>query len=211
MKISLSRPELLNITGGITGEVFFGGCQDWFSHEWHRRAGCGPTAAANILLYLSLTRPELRPLYGYPSADKACFSAFMEEVFKFVTPGNMGLNKLCMFTGGASEFTKSKGLNVEFKEFPVSGNTDRSRPSLAELSSFIAEGLSQDSPVAFLNLTRGKVKNLHGWHWITITEAEIGERFLSAAASDEGEKKEIDLKLWYLTTRLGGGMVYLRR
>ena len=92
--------------------------------------------------------------------------------------------------------------------FEVHGNMHKSRPSVSELIEFVRAGLAADCPVAFLNLTRGRVKNLQAWHWITITSADLEEGSLMACASDEGKKNCFDLKLWYLSTRMRGGLVY---
>ena len=34
---------------------------------------------------------------------------------------------------------------------------------------FVRLGLDQDCPVAFLNLSNGRLTNLDSWHWVTIT------------------------------------------
>jgi hypothetical protein len=59
-----------------------------------------------------------------------------------------------------------------------------------------------------LTLSRGHVKNLQNWHWITVVAAELDENRLMADASDEGRQVRFDLRLWYLSTLLGGGLVY---
>jgi hypothetical protein len=69
-------------------------------------------------------------------------------------------------------------------------------------------GLASDCPIAFLNLTKGRVKNIQGWHWITITSADMSDTHLSAYASDEGKQICFDLRLWYLSTRMRGGLIY---
>jgi len=84
MIISISRPDLLTITDSRTTQRFFGGIQSWYSTEWSRRAGCGPTCATNILAYLALSRPELLSLYNHRSMERSDFSQSMEEVYQFV-------------------------------------------------------------------------------------------------------------------------------
>ncbi len=208
MDIAILRPELFNIIDEKTLNTFFGGNQDWYTAEWSRRAGCGPTCAANILAYLALTRPALQALYGYENMSLSSFAAHMEEVYSFVTPGNMGLNRTEMFTEGVLGFAHSRGISLTPHVFGVTSNMVRGRAPATALAEFVQEGLSADCPLGFLNLTKGRVKNLQSWHWITITEAQIEGNSLIADASDEGLHRRFDLRMWYLSTRLPGGLVY---
>lgn len=208
MDISVSRPELFTIIDDKTSNVSFGGNQAWYAADWGRRAGCGPTSAANILAYLAFTRPALRALYGYKTMSLASFTAHMEEIFRFVTPGNMGLNRTEMFTEGVISYAHSRGISLTPHVFGVSSNMVRGRATAAALADFVQAGLNSDCPLGFLNLTKGRVKNLQSWHWITITAAQIEGTSLLADASDEGLHRRFDLRLWYLSTRLPGGLVY---
>lgn len=208
MNASILRPELMTITEEETQSTTFGGDQDWYADEWRRRAGCGPTCAANVAAYLALTRPEMRALYAGEDMLKIQFSSHMEEMYSFVTPGNMGLNRVEMFTQGMEDFARSRGVSLRAHVFEVHGNMHKSRPPVSELIEFVRSGLAADCPVAFLNLTRGRVKNLQAWHWITITSADLEDGSLSACASDEGKVNCFDLKLWYLSTRMRGGLIY---
>ena len=208
MNIKIAHPELLNITDDNTAEVFFGGDQGWYGEERARRAGCGPTSAATILAYLALTRPPLRSLYGPKTMSVSDFTRHMEDLYKFVTPRNMGLNRTELFAEGTAEFARNRGISLTPHVFGVVSNMVRNRASADELAEFVKAGLAADCPVGFLNLTRGRVSNLHSWHWITIIAAQIEEGKLIAEASDEGQRISFDLRLWYLSTRLRGGLVY---
>jgi hypothetical protein len=208
MIVSVLRPEVLTIAEETSQRTNFGGDQEWYADEWHRRAGCGPTCAANVTAYLALTRPELRALYAGEDMRKSLFSAHMEEIYKFVTPGNMGLNRVEMYTRGVADFAVSRGLSLQAHVFEVHGNMCKDRLPVSELAEFVRAGLASDCPVAFLNLTKGRVKNIQGWHWITITSADISDTSLTAYASDEGKKICFDLRLWYLSTRMRGGLIY---
>lgn len=208
MTYSIVKPELLNITDENANKTYWGGFQEWYANEWHRMAGCGPTAASNLMAYLAHTRPALKDLYKQDSMSLAGFSAHMEELYQFVTPGNMGLNRVEMFTDGVEAFVKSRGLHLVPHVFEVLGNLNRSRQPASELAAFVKAGLLSDCPLAFLNLTKGRVKNIQGWHWITITKADVDENEITAYASDEGKEINFDLKLWYLSTRMRGGLVY---
>lgn len=208
MTNSVLHPELLIIADEASGTASFGGDQEWYDDEWRKRAGCGPTCAANVTAYLALTRPALRALYAGEDMRREMFRAHMEDVYRFVTPGNMGLNRLEMFTDGIGEFARSRGLSLRAHVFEAHGNMFRGRPQVRELAEFVCAGLAADCPVAFLNLTNGRVKNLQSWHWVTITGADIDDARLTACASDEGREIRFDLRLWYLSTRMRGGFVY---
>ena len=208
MTVSIARPDALNISAQDGSRVFFGADQEWYADEWHRRAGCGPTCAANVTAYLAFTRPSLRGLYAGEDMRWSDFTAHMETMYRFVTPGNMGLNRVEMFTDGVDAFARDRKLSLTAHTFEVHGNMCRDRASVEELAAFVQAGLAADCPIAFLNLTKGRVKNIQAWHWITITSAELDENRLIARASDEGNEITFDLRLWYLSTRMRGGLIY---
>lgn len=208
MNLSISRPELFDIIDEETADMSFGGNQDWYATEWSRRAGCGPTSAANVLAYLAFTRPALRGLYGYDYINRSAFAQHMDDVYAFVTPGNMGLNRTEMYTDGAISFAHSRGVSLTPHVFGAVSNILRNRPPADALAEFVQAGLNADCPIGFLNLTKGRVRNLQSWHWITITAAQIAGNTLIADSSDEGLPRRFDLRLWYLSTRLPGGLVY---
>lgn len=208
MVYSVLRPELLTITDGQTQETHFGGNQAWYSKERSRRAGCGPTCAANIMAYLALTRIELKCLYEYEKMDLVDFSLHMEELYRFVTPRTGGLNRVEYFSEGVEDFSASRGILLKPQVFEVFGNMSKGRRSAAEFIEFAKEGLSSDCPLGFLVLTRGREKKLQGWHWVTITSLELTDGRTIATASDEGISRSFDLKLWYISTRMRGGLVY---
>jgi len=208
MLVSISDSTLLTVTDAQTQRSFFGGDQAWYTEEWWRQAGCGPTCAANMTAYLALTRPHLRALYSGTGMDRGGFIRHMEEIYPYVQPGPMGLNRVERFTEGVTAFAADRGIALTAHVFVVSGNRDRNRPPVSALADFVREGLASDCPVGFLNLSCGREKNLQSWHWISLASADIGADAITACASDEGVLREFDLKLWYLSTRMRGGLVY---
>ena len=208
MFISVSHPELLTVTEPRTHQSHFGGAQEWYSSEWGRKAGCGPTCAANLSAYLALTCPALRALYSGDTMDRVAFTRHMEEIFPFVTPGPMGLNRVELFSEGVAAFAAGRGVLLVPHVFAVTGSRRPDRPPVSALVEFVRAGLAADCPLGFLNLSRGRVKNLQNWHWISITSADFTAGQLTARASDEGVLREFDLRLWYLSTRMSGGLVY---
>lgn len=208
MFISIAHPELLNITDLQTRQSYFGGAQEWYSSEWARKAGCGPTCAANLTAYLALTRPALGALYHGKDTDRIEFLGHMEEVFPFVAPGPMGLNRVELFSEDVVAFAASRDISLIPHVFPVTGNRDPNRPPVSALMEFVRAGLAADCPLGFLNLSRGREKNLQNWHWISIISADLKTDRLTARASDEGILREFDLGLWYLSTKMRGGFAY---
>ena len=67
----------------------------------------------------------------------------------------------------------------------------------------VAASLERDCPVAFLNLHNGLEKRLDWWHWVTITALD-GD---NVTILDSGAELEIDLRLWYQTSKKRGGLV----
>ncbi len=208
MELSISHPALLSIADKDPGRSFFGGAQEWYSTDWSRRAGCGPTCASNILAYLSLTHPALLPLYGYESMGRVDFSRHMEDVYPHLTPGRAGLNRVELFSDGVVAYAAERGIMLESHTLALPGRMTRGRPAVSQLAEFIKAGLMSDCPVGFLNLHRGREKNLQSWHWVTIVAAEFEEDRLLVTVSDEGQQIKLDMRLWYLTTPMRGALAY---
>jgi hypothetical protein len=208
MVVSISHPELLTITDSQTCQSYFGGAQEWYSFEWGRKAGCGPTCSANLTAYLALTNPALRGLYSGERMDRNEFLKHMDEIYPFVKPGPMGLNRVELFSEDVVTFAASRGILLTPHVFAVTDNRTPDRPPVSALTAFIKAGFDADCPLGFLNLSRGRVKNLQNWHWISVTSADLEADRLMARASDEGVPREFDLRLWYMSTRMRGGLVY---
>jgi hypothetical protein len=205
----LANPDLMMIHDEGSADKSFGCKQDWFGQHWQRQAGCGPCTAATLIYYLSRRQPELGPLYTAASHTKTDFTHFMEEIWYYVTPGYMGVNEASILADGVHLYAESHGIELTPIVQKIPGNQQSSRPSASEFTSFIKQGLDQDCPVAFLNLSNGQLDNLDSWHWVSITGLQAdpnGEIF--ATIADNGECKQINLTLWHCTTLLGGAVVY---
>ena len=57
---SISRPELLTVTQG--SRSWQGADQLWYSDEWQKKAGCGPTTASGMASYRARARNDCGPL-----------------------------------------------------------------------------------------------------------------------------------------------------
>ncbi len=204
MDHALTRPERFTLTDG-RGTLFRGADQDWFRDVWQRRAGCGPTAAAMVLDYLSAADPALAPLSAGEDRTAGAFLSFMEQVWRYVTPGTMGLDKPESFALGCRSFALSRGVVLESRILPVPRRGRGERPSLDRLRDFLSLALDRDRPVAFLNYSNGEVKNLDSWHWVPVIAC--GGAGLSSVVLDGGAETVVDLALWLKTSLLGGAFV----
>lgn len=204
---SLAAPEILHITDA-SGRIWLGCDQEWFGSYWQRLAGCGPCVASNILMYLYKRNSINLP---YEIANKDDFIRLMEVAWRHVTPTAKGLNTPELMRRGMEGFARAHGFKLACFTLNMP-KEKKERPTLAEMADFIKEGLLKDSPVAFLNLSNGAVHNLDSWHWVTIVSIVIDaeKRSVFAKAYDGAEEILVDLKLWYETTSLGGGFVYLQ-
>lgn len=208
MTVSITKPELLTIIDSIEQKTYFGADQEWYEKNWGKKAGCGATCASNITAYLAQTREPFRALFKPYSMEKKSFVLHMDECFRYISPGIMGVNHVDKFTKGFNHLARARGVDLKLKVFSID-NTSLKKRNPKKLKEFIIEGLQSDSPVAFLNLSRGEETNIQPWHWITITEADIQNDSIIATASDEGKAIEFDLLKWYLTTHLHGGLIYV--
>ncbi|MDR1884968.1 MAG: hypothetical protein LBQ56_01745 [Synergistaceae bacterium] len=200
--ISISNLDAFKILDTDTGAISYGCDQEWFSTEWQRRAGCGPSVASNILLYLNRSGGVT------PLSRRSC-AALMEEVWTYVTPTERGMPATGMFCEDVCAYGAAKGLEIECLSFDVPEDLSP-RPPMGEISSFLERSLSMDIPVAFLNLCNGMEENLQRWHWVTVVslEQEEPDSHTFVRIIDEGTLKAIDLSLWRDTTTCGGGFVY---
>lgn len=205
-KIKLSNTELYKIKDGNT--IYNGPNQSWYPKRFQRLAGCGPTSCSNIIWYLSQTQEKYKELCPYDGTTFEGFLKLMEDVWRYVTPGFMGVNKLEMFENGAIRYGKEKGFTLSCKLLEIPGRKNISELEIDKAFNFIEDALKEDLPVAFLNLHNGQLVNLESWHWVTIYELDREKGRVSIL--DQSSLKEIDLKLWLNTSNKGGGFVVVR-
>lgn len=198
--IMLANTAALDIWEGET--LHHGGDQDWYAEHWHRQAGCGPTNCSNLMLYLAQTRPGCEALCPYDAAQKPGFVRLMEDMWHYVTPGNMGVNTTGIFVEGAVRYARERGVSLAAQALdvpPIHGG----RRLYPQVAAFMSRALGRALPVAFLNLSNGVLQNLDSWHWVTL----VGLRGDDALIYDQGEAKWIDLAQWLATSMMGGGFV----
>ena len=210
VKKVISNLEPFRIIDETTNDISFGCNQDWYTTEWQRRSGCGPTVATNIILSLKQNSTNYVRLIEMNS--KANCLSLMGKIWGYVTPTNRGINTLELFYQGMMEYAKSENMKLCYHFC----NIDREsflRPKLVNIIRFIEKALDNDEPVAFLNLDSGEEILIERWHWVTIISLEYLESGIKAYVEilDNGELKKIDLALWYNTTRIGGGFINFRK
>lgn len=202
---SLVAPEALYIHD--SGEnTHYGAQQTWYTTRRQRISGCGPTVCANLMHYIASTRPHCTALCPPHTDERRGMLALLEETWQYVTPGFGGVSRTDHFAEGALRFASTRGVSLAPHVLNIPG-TLRSRPSLDSMMAFLCIALRQDVPLAFLNLSKGALRNLYGWHWVTIIAANPTEG--TVMALDEGKAQMLDMALWRESSLLGGGFVYL--
>lgn len=201
----LSSPHLLHITDSLHG-LQYGASQAWYPFGFKRMAGCGPTTCANLLWYLSGSRKACGALCCRENASKEQMLELMKRVWHYVTPGIQGVNKTDMLVDGAVRYAADCDLSLSARVLNIP-QSQAMRPSWEAVCEFISGVIAEDLPVAFLNLSNGKVSNLEGWHWVTLVG--IDPKTGTAWMYDQGKEQEINLRRWLLTTTIGGGFVAL--
>lgn len=202
---SLSNLEYMHVLDE-DGGVSYGCDQQWYGSVRQRMAGCGPTVATNILLYMSRAHGLALPL---EARDKAGCIRLMEQVWRHVTPGYMGMHLPELLERGVLAFAREHGmaLGSRLMEVPKKASI---RPNLPEVTAFIREALRADNPVAFLNLCNGDIAELDEWHWVTLVALKPGDGAF-ATIYDGRKSFDMDIGLWLATSKRGGGFVYFYR
>jgi hypothetical protein len=206
--ISLQNLKFLEMVDG-DGKLCYGANQSWYRDPFQKRAGCGPTSAAHLIRYLARAHGGCSALcegVGDGVSAKEEFLSLMQNLWPYITPGPMGVNKTSIFAKGAERYGSDRGVPLAARALPVP-TLPSLRPSFRQTASFLAAALAGDLPVAFLNLSNGSLANLDSWHWVTIVAFAPGG--FGALIYDNGSRREINIKEWLGTTLLGGGFVAL--
>ncbi len=204
---ALAEIDRFKIVDQPTGRVYLGYDQEWYGTAWQRRAGCGPTTACNLLRYLM---PSLGPAARKLPDRRSEAPAFMEELWRYVTPTCHGVNTTSLFATSVLAYAQAQAWPLDCRVWDVPAARAHRLP-LDDLVHVLDKALAQDLPVAFLNLCNGEESLLDEWHWVTIialADARPGAG-LTVRLLDSGAVKQIDLARWYATTTRDGGFVVL--
>ncbi|MDL2225624.1 hypothetical protein LJC20_05450, partial [Eubacteriales bacterium OttesenSCG-928-M02] len=167
-------------------------------------AGCGPTVGAHLIWYLSRTRMGYEGLCAFDANTRQGMLKLMQASWGYITPTMHGVNKTSILEQGIKKYARDRGKRVKARVLDIQIGEGK-RPSMEEVSAFLVGAIGDDLPVAFLNLSNGKLNNLDNWHWVTLVGFDPRTRM--ALMYDQGVHKEIDLALWLKSTLLGGGFV----
>lgn len=212
MKYSIKNINSLNIYNNTS--TFFGPDQAWYPKFWQRQAGCGPTSASLLTAYMRNLK-DCKSIYPYdePQLTQSNFIHHMIDLYRYITPTIGGVNHVDHFTKGLDKFLESRKIPLQCCIFNLDDYPLKDRTStFNELVFFLQSGFDADSPIAFLNQSRGDETAIQNWHWVTLYEVDIdvSRQEIIAKASDEGESITFNLGLWYLTTTRHGGLIYLK-
>lgn len=204
--MEIKHPEWLQLTEGQ--QTLYGYNQEWYTTSYQRTRGCGPTVGAMLLYYLNIRAGRPLP-YSCRSITEVI--KVLDDVWKFITPFRfMGLSSTKKFYDGIENLFRHYHLDWKCHRLsiPLLGDD---RPSLAQTVQFVETAFKEDSPVAFLNLHRGKVSAFDSWHWILVIALDYDEKtkVYTATCYDGGRRITFDLGLWLETTWFGGGFAYV--
>jgi hypothetical protein len=129
----------------------------------------------------------------------------MKAVYPFVRPGLIGIMP-ADFTRGATEYSEKLGFTFEYDMLTVPSATS-ARPDADAMYRFINAALADDLPVAFLNLSGGRVRNLDSYHWVTLVG--LDEEKGVCKIVDNGRLLDVELKKWLRRSVLGGAFVII--
>ncbi|MDR2296299.1 MAG: hypothetical protein LBD95_05820 [Clostridiales Family XIII bacterium] len=207
MRVALSNLEYFDLRDAENGETVKGGDQDWYASWWRRMAGCGPTTATNVILYLRNARAGAAEAGGEGVRDKREFIRLMDRVWRYVTPGRGGVNTTMKLRQGVAGYAGDEGLRLRTEALDIDDSRN-ARPPLAQVAAFIRVGLERDLPVAFLNLHNGVELQLEKWHWVTITAMDCGDDgAVRLEILDNCSLLHVNLGRWLASAERGGGFV----
>ena len=151
--LSLSHPQAMDIRREDGGRSH-GADQDWYSLPWRQRAGCGPTTASVQMAYLAAQRPSLAALCPLEGREQGTFVGYMDQVWEYVTPGDHGLNRVEMYTGGVARFCEARGVKLVPRALEVPAG--EGRPGFDRCAAFIRAGLASTAPWPSSTWTMGR-------------------------------------------------------
>ena len=190
MKVSL------NINNLLIDHNYYGGDQDWYNSYIKRLAGCGPTTASTITMYES-------DKSNYHEYTKKEFIVLMKDLWKYITPGMMGVDTVDKYKDGYDKYLKTSNLNISKSKILILDTA-----SIDEIEKYLQEAIKTDHPVAFLNLNNGSEKQIDSWHWTTIVSLENINNNLYVEICDEGLLKKVNLSNWLNTSSRGSFIYY---
>jgi hypothetical protein len=171
--------------------VGYGGNQEWFSHDWKKKAGCGCTSGTNLAAYYASSRLEMAGIYdgNLKRFDRAEYVQAMEEMYTYMRPGLMGYPYVKKFGRQFAKFCREHGFEAEARFC-------HGFHSREEAMGFVKESIDGGDPVALLILFhRAHALKEDNWHWVTITgyrEEEGNSGVPEVILSNCGERQTVN-------------------
>lgn len=190
MKITLNTDYLL------IDNYYYGGNQDWYNSYIKRLSGCGPTTASTITMY-ELNKIEF---HNYSKLD---FIELMNDLWKYITPGMMGVDTVEKYQKGYNKYLSDNKLDISKSKILYLDDS-----TILDIENYLLEALNSNHPVAFLNLNNGSEKEIDSWHWTTIISLEKINNNLFVEVCDEGYLKKVNLSSWFETSSRGSFIYY---
>jgi len=202
---SIKSKHILKIIDSDEKTDIYGSNQDWYPRKRQQISGCGPATVTNILYYIQRThfQKDTNPVL---TKDK-CIE-LMNEMWNYVTPGMRGIPSTAILGKGVNKYLQEHGLDISLDYLDIP-KKKQLRPDLRTVVEFLSKAFEADTPVAFLNLDKGKAEGLESYHWVTAISLEysLDDNLAYLNIFDCGEEIKIDLLCWLETTKSGGGFV----
>ncbi len=208
MNSSIRHPEYFQIFSEDESKTLFGCDQEWYRSHWQRISGCGPTAASNLMYYISRSKQAASGVDMTNGKDE-CLT-LMEKVWAYVTPTQQGVDTTKRFVDSLGMYLDELQFKADLQVLNIA-KAMKKRPTAEDVVTFLDQAMRNDAPIAFLNLCNGDETALEEWHWVTIISLEFNEDTSQVYVEiiDESQIKRINLTLWLRTTTRGGGFVYI--
>lgn len=188
----------------------YGMTQEFYSKKNQRMAGCGPTAASNMIYYLYKNN-RLTEKLGKKIFKERDFETDIKKLMNFswsyITPGVMGVHNTEIFRDGFKKIIDDYNLDLEVENYvvPAKITTKKTDEIILEARNFIKKGLDEGAPVAFLNLINKSTVDT--WHWVSIVSIEGN----TVEIFDGYDNFKEDISKWIKNRYMGGGFIRLRK
>lgn len=205
-----SEGKFVPITYGSS--FSYGGNQDWLQeldgNNSRSNDACGPTAAANILVYISKAKSSYSPLYPNGNLTKSNFTLFLSDLYdNYMSTSDLGMRDYTIWATDVQNYASSCSKSLTYRSLPLTSG-------IATCKNFIKTGLNQNSPIAALNEHLYQCGNIETFenHWVTITEYFEEDSYCLLTVSSWGLEYGVALDVYRACAAQSNksGLVYFR-
>lgn len=202
----LLHPDYLTVCED--GHYWLGGNSKWLG-ESLENSGSSATVSATITRYMSMTSPDFQPLFPSQSNYKHDLLQLMEDFCAYLKPKKRGSLSLYPMNKALIDYGKDLDVEITTRQLDIPW-FKYARPTIDQTVGFLRHALEQDIPVAWLSLHRGRISSMESPQWLIITGLSFEPNGpIHCTYLDNGKERTIDLRLWFQTTLLGGGLIYI--